>query len=221
MNLNAPRTRGTEHDLPPRTLRSTLTSPFGRKVRIAMEVLGLADLIDLEPADTRSETDSLRLQNPLGKMPCLLLEDGTAIYDSRVIIEYLDLWSGRNMLIPAQAEERARALTRATLADGIADAALLMVYESRFRDPGQVSEVWLTHQRGKVERGLAAMSADLPDPARTDIVSISLACALGYLEWRKPVEWRSHYPELVGWLDRFAASEPAFLKTSRPEEVTR
>lgn len=220
MNLNASHSSGTEHDLAPRTLRSTLTSPFGRKVRIAMEVLGLSELIDLEPADTRSETDSLRLQNPLGKIPCLLLEDGTVLYDSRVIIEYLDLWSGRNMLFPARPEERAKALTRATLADGIADAALLMVYESRFREPDQVSEVWLTHQRGKVERGLAAMSADLPDPDHTDIVSISLACALGYLDWRKPVEWRSRYPELVSWLDRFAASEPAFLHTRRPDEVT-
>ncbi|WP_346914546.1 glutathione S-transferase family protein [uncultured Roseibium sp.] len=220
MNLNASRTSGTEHDLAPRTLRSTLTSPFGRKVRIAMEVLGLSDLIALEPADTRSETDSLRLQNPLGKMPCLLLEDGTAIYDSRVIIEFLDQWSGRNRLIPAQAEERARTLTRATLADGIADAALLMVYESRFRDPEQVSDIWLAHQRGKVERGLTAISADLPDPTHTDIVSISLACALGYLDWRKPVEWRSRYPELVTWLNRFASSEPAFNHTRRPDEVT-
>ncbi|AXS39771.1 glutathione S-transferase family protein [Breoghania sp. L-A4] len=204
----------------PRTLRSTLTSPFGRKVRIAIEVLDLAGRIEVVPADTRDEGDSLRAQNPLGKMPCLLLDDGTALYDSRVIIEYLDRWSGRDALLPAPALTRAVAQTRAALADGIADAALLMVYEGRFREPAQISQVWLAHQRGKVERGLAEMSANLPDANVTDIVSISLACALGYLDWRKPVEWRGRYPALTGWLEAFAAHEPAFNATRMPQEVT-
>lgn len=203
----------------PRTLRSTLTSPFGRKVRIAMQVLGIADGIEVVPADTRGKDDSLRQQNPLGKMPCLLLDDGTALYDSRVILEYLDAWSGQNRLLPQGALEQAKARTRATLADGIGDAALLMVYEGRFREPQQASDVWLTHQRGKVERGLTVITNDLPDPTRTDIVSIALACALGYLDWREPVEWRSRFPALVDWLDRFAASEPAFNATRRPDEV--
>ncbi|WP_068415230.1 glutathione S-transferase family protein [Labrenzia sp. OB1] len=219
MSLNASPTPGSEQSAAPRILRTTLTSPFGRKVRIAMEVLGLSHKIDLEPADTRSETDSLRLQNPLGKMPCLLLTDGTALYDSRVIIEFLDAWSGRNLLVPADPEDRARALTGETLADGIADAALLMVYEGRFRDPAQVSQAWLAHQRGKVERGLAVMAAEPPDPDKTGVVSISLACALGYLDWRKPLEWRGRYPQLVNWLESFAAAEPAFNMTRRPEEA--
>lgn len=201
----------------PRILRSTLTSPFGRKVRIAMSALGLAGSIELVPADTRDEADSLRSQNPLGKMPCLLLDDGTALYDSRVIIEYLDRFSGRNIFIPADTLERARVLTRATLADGIADAALLMVYEGRFREPHQASDVWLDHQRGKVERGLAAIAADLPDPQVTDVASISLACALGYLDWREPVEWRGRFPALAAWLEAFARHEPAFDATRNPD----
>ncbi len=203
----------------PRTLRSTLTSPFGRKVRIAIEVLGLSKRVELAPADTRDATDTLRLQNPLGKMPCLILQDGTALYDSQVILEFLDSWSGRNILLAQDPMERARMQTRATLADGIADAALLMVYESRFRQPEQISTVWLNHQRGKVERGLAAMAEALPDPTVTDVVSIGLACALGYLDWRKPVEWRGRFPELVSWLDHFAEAEPAFNDTRRPEDL--
>lgn len=210
---------GAGKDLVPQTLRSTLTSPFGRKVRIAIDVLGLADRINIEPADTRDEGDTLREQNPLGKMPCLLMSDGTALYDSRVIMEYLDGWTGKRTLFPTDVDLRASALTKATLADGIADAALLMVYEHRFRTSEQASEIWLTHQRGKVERGLAAMSLDLPDPKITDVVSIGLACALGYLDWRKPVEWRSRFPELVGWLDRFSEAEPAFNRTRRPDEA--
>ncbi|MBX2831702.1 MAG: glutathione S-transferase N-terminal domain-containing protein [Rhodospirillales bacterium] len=204
----------------PKLLRSTLTSPFGRKVRIAIEVLGLSGRIELQTADTRDESDTLRLQNPLGKIPCLILEDGSILYDSRVIIEYLDRWSGKNKLIPDAIDERAYVLTRATLADGIADAALLMVYEGRFRQSNQISEIWLNHQRGKIDRALRSMEQNLPDPRKTDIVSISLACALGYLDWRKPVEWRPQHAALVSWLDEFASAEPAFAKTQRPKEVT-
>ncbi|WP_288350608.1 glutathione S-transferase N-terminal domain-containing protein [uncultured Thalassospira sp.] len=203
----------------PKLLRSTLTSPFGRKVRIAMDVLGLSGRIDVQPADTRDQSDTLRQQNPLGKIPCLILEDGSILYDSRVIIEFLDRWSGQNRLIPEAVDERARILTRATLADGIADAALLMVYEGRFRDPSQISEVWLDHQRGKISRALDAMQTALPDPRKTDVVSISLACALGYLDWRQPVEWRQTYPVIVDWLDEFAAAEAAFGRTERPAEI--
>ena len=88
------------------------------------------------PADTLDEADTLRQQNPLGKMPCLLLEDGTALYDSRVIIEFLQDEAGTDRLVPKSGLARYKALTRAALADGITDAALLMVYEGRFRDPG-------------------------------------------------------------------------------------
>jgi glutathione S-transferase len=197
-------------------LRTTVTSPFGRKVRMAIEVLGIEHLVTIEPADTLDANDTLRQQNPLGKMPCLLLPDGTAIYDSGVIIEFLAEGTGSDALVPASGPERYIALTRARLADGITDAALLMVYENRFRDPGTQSERWLAHQRGKVERGLAAFEADPPDPARTDIVSIGLACAFGYLDWRRPVKWRDNHPGLVKWLADFARFEPAFQRTAAP-----
>jgi len=197
-------------------LRSTATSPFGRKVRMAAEVLGLMDRITLVPANPLDEADTLRKQNPLGKIPCLIAADGTPIYDSGVIIEYLDQIAGGARLIPAGGRARIEALTRARLADGITEAAILVVYEGRFRDPGAQSERWLTHQRGKILRALAAFEAAPPDPAKTDIVAIGLACALGYLDWRQPVEWRSGHPRLVKWLAEFAKYEPAFERTRTP-----
>jgi glutathione S-transferase len=198
----------------PFVLRSTLTSPFGRKVRMAAQVLGLSDRITLVPADTLNEADTLREQNPLGKMPCLLLADGSALYDSRVIVEFLQEVAGGEALLPAHGLARYRALTRAALADGITEAALLIVYEGRFREPGTFSERWLAHQRGKIARALAAFEADPPDAARTDIVSIGLSCALGYLDRRQPVAWQATHPRLVAWLAAFAAHEPAFARTA-------
>lgn len=197
-------------------LRSTLTSPFGRKVRMAIEVLGLADRVRLSPADTLNETDTLRAQNPLGKLPCLLLADGSAIFDSGVIIEFLAELVGSEKLLPARGLARFKALTQARLADGITDAALLMVYEGRFRDADTPSQRWLDHQRGKVIRALAVFEAAPPDPAKTDIVAIGLSCALGYLDWRKPVEWRLSHPRLVAWIAAFANHEPAFDITRAP-----
>lgn len=197
-------------------LRTTATSPFGRKVRMAIEALGIGHLVTIEPADTLDANDTLRQQNPLGKMPCLLLPDGTALYDSGVIIEFLAEGAGSDALLPRDGPERYIALTRARLADGITDAALLMVYENRFRDPGTQSERWLAHQRGKVERALAAFEAEPPDPVKTDIVAIGLSCALGYLDWRRPVKWRDNHPRLVAWLAAFAQHEPAFERTRAP-----
>ena len=197
-------------------LRTTLTSPFGRKARMAAEVLGLAGHITIEPADPLDTKDTLRVQNPLGKLPCLVLADGTTIYDSGVIIEFLQGVAGNDMLVPVAGPARIKALTRATLADGIIEAALLVVYENRFRDPGTQSDRWLTHQRGKITRALAAFEAAPPDVGKIDIVSIGLSCALGYLDWRKPVDWRPGHPNLAAWLAAFAKNEPSFERTRAP-----
>ena len=202
----------------PFVLRSTVTSPFGRKVRMAAQVLGLSGRITIEPADTLDEHDTLRQQNPLGKMPCLLLPGSTVLYDSRVIVEFLQSIAGGEQLLPARGLPRFAALTRAALADGIADAALLMVYEGRFREPDKRSERWMAHQRGKIARGLAAFAKAPPDLRKTDIVAVGLSCALGYLDWRKPVEWRTAFPALTAWLHDFARHEPAFARTA-PETI--
>lgn len=199
----------------PIVVRSTVTSPFGRKVWMAADVLGLAERIDRVDADTRDETDSLRQQNPLGKMPCLLIGE-EAIYDSSVIIELLDAVAGGGRLIPRAGMDRFLALTRVRLADGIADAGLLMVYEDRFREEGApVAKRWLAHQRGKVTRALASFEADPPDADRLDAVSISLGAALGYLDWRKPVEWRADHPRLTLWLAAFDDATTTFFRTER------
>jgi glutathione S-transferase len=197
-------------------LRSTLTSPFGRKVRMAADILGVSRRIVLVPADTLDPNDTLRQHNPLGKLPCLLLKDGTAIYGSGVIIEFLQDLTGSEQLLPRSGLARYTTLTRATLADGIGEAALLMVYEGRFRDAGTFSDRWLDHQRGKIARALTVFAATPPASDKTDLVSIGLSCALGYLDWRKPVEWRTTYPQLAAWLADFAAHEQAFARTAAP-----
>lgn len=198
------------------TLRSTETSPFGRKVRMTIDVLGLGARIAVVPANTLDENDTLRQQNPLGKMPCLLLPGGEIYYDSGVIIEYLQEIAGTDRLVPLRGAERYRKLTLATLADGITDAALLMVYENRFRDADTHSARWLAHQRGKLTRALTAFEASPPPANVTDIVNIGLACALGYLDWRQPLAWRPDYPRLAQWLAAFAAQEDAFARTQAP-----
>lgn len=198
-------------------LRSTVTSPFGRKVRMAVDILGLNDRVNLVPADPLDETDTLRAQNPLGKMPCLVSPSGSTIYDSGIIIEYLQDVAGSDRLLPLRGTERYRALTLSRLADGIMDASILVVYESRFRpDAATHSPRWLGHQRGKITRGLDAFEQAPPDPKKSDIVAIGLSCALGYLDWRKQVDWRPAYPRLVDWLKQFSAHEPAFERTRDP-----
>lgn len=193
-------------------LRSSPASPFGRKVKIAAHELGLTDRIDIVTADTSDPTEVLREQNPLGKIPALILEDGAVLYDSRVILDYLDHIAGGGRIIPAEASTRYPALVMQALADGIADAALLQVYEGRWREEAHQSVTWRTHQQGKVERGLAAAEA-LPLDGAIHVGSIALACTLGYLDLRFAGNWRTTHPRLVAFLDDFAARVPSFELT--------
>ncbi|BCJ90134.1 glutathione S-transferase [Terrihabitans soli] len=199
-------------------LRSSAGSPYGRKIKIAMALLGLSDRISVVSADTLDPADSLRTQNPLGKIPILLLEDGTALFDSRVIAEYLDFIAGGNRLIPAAGPARFDVLRLQALADGIMDAALLRVYEGRYRPAEKHEQKWLDHQTGKVERALASLeSAPLPDITSTpDIGKITLACAFGYLDLRAP-GWRAAHPRLGAWVDDFERAVPAFAATHPPK----
>jgi glutathione S-transferase len=194
-------------------LRSSPASPFGRKVRIAAALLDLTARIEIVPADTNDAGDSLRQQNPLGKIPALVLEDGTVLYDSPVIVEYLDWLAGGGRIIPAEAGPRFAVLTRQALADGIMDAALLQVYETRFREPGQHVAKWLDHQAAKVARGLERLEGAPPAAGARDIGAIAAACALGYLDLRFAGRWRADCPRLVAWLDDFSAGVPAFEQT--------
>ena len=198
----------------PRLLRSAPASPFGRKVKIAAAILGLADAFESVVADTLSPTDPVRVDNPLGKIPTLVLDDGTSLYDSRVIIEYLDLLDGRSLLLPADPMMRLSALRLQALADGIAEAALLQIYESRFRGEDKRDAAWLSHQSAKVTRGLAYLEANIPVASATPhIGEIAVACALGYLDLRFSGAWRAQNPHMVAWLDQFAAGVPSFETT--------
>src|SRR5499427_7553868 len=196
------------------TLRSSPASPFVRKIRIAANVLGLDRDIAIEPADTMNPSDSVRQQNPLGKIPALVLEDGTVLFDSRVILEYLDHRAGGGRIIPTDAAARFAALRLQALADGIMDASVLLVYEGRWRPAERHEPKWIDLQAGKVARALAALEAAPPAlTADPDVGQIALACALGYRDFRFEGTWRRDHPRLVAWLDQFAARVPAFAAT--------
>jgi glutathione S-transferase len=195
-------------------LRSAAASPFVRKVRIAAAILGLDSRITLEPADTSNPSDSVRQQNPLGKIPALVLDDGMVLFDSRVILEYLDHLAGGGRIVPADPQARFVALRLQALADGLMDASILQVYEGRWRDPAKHEPKWVEHQAGKVARALAALEADPPALAATPTVGqIALACALAYRDFRFQGTWRKDHPRLVKYLDAFAAAVPAFAAT--------
>ncbi|MGA7490604.1 MAG: glutathione S-transferase family protein [Xanthobacteraceae bacterium] len=200
------------------TLRYSPSSPFVRKIRIAASVLGVDREITIEPADTMSPADSIRLQNPLGKIPALTLEDGTVLFDSRVILEYLDHRAGGGRIIPNDPDARFSALRLQALADGIMDASVLLVYEGRWRPPERHEPKWIELQTGKVERALSALEAAplLPATTTPDVGQIALACALGYRDFRFGYTWRKHHPRLVVWLDDFARRVPAFVATAPP-----
>lgn len=198
-------------------LRTTLTSPFGFKARLAVEVLGLGDRVTVATnVDVNDENDPLRRQNPLGKIPCLVRGDGTGVYDSGVILEFLQHVAGTDRLLPVGGPERFPAFTRVRLIDGIIDAAIQLLYEERWHEPQARSEAWMAYQRGKVARGLAAIEAAPPDPRHTDAVAIGLACALEFFDRRKPVAWRPDCPRLVAWFAAFRVHEPAFDRTRPP-----
>ena len=195
-------------------LRSSPSSPFVRKVRIAASVLGLDRDIAIEPADTMNPSDTVRQQNPLGKIPALLLEDGTVLFDSRVILDYLDHRAGGGRIVPTDARARFSALRLQALADGLMDASVLLVYEGRWRPAERHERKWVDHQADKVARALAALEASPPAlTAPPDVGQISLACALGYRDFRFEGTWRADHPRLVDWLEGFAARVPAFAAT--------
>ncbi len=195
-------------------LRFSPSSPFVRKVRIALALLGFDNDVTIERADTTDPNDSLRKINPLGKIPVLIVEDGGAIYDSRVILDYLDERAGGGKIVPRQGKDRLAALRLQALCDGILDASILTIYEGRFRKPEMREPKWLELQAGKVSRALAVLEAAPPplDPL-PNVGHIALACALGYRDFRFAGSWRTEHPRLVAWLDNFAARVPAFAAT--------
>ncbi|MCO4054472.1 MAG: glutathione S-transferase family protein [Bosea sp.] len=195
------------------TLRSAPASPYGRKVKICAALLGLSDQMRIVEADTTNPEDTLRKENPLGKIPVLILEDGATVYDSRVIVDYLDHMAGGGKMVPRGAR-RFDVLRLQALTDGLCDAALMQVYESRWRSEDKRDAKWLEHQAGKIERALAALEAAPPKLTRQlHVGHVMTACALGYLDLRFAGAWRKKHPKLRKWLAKFEERVPAFEAT--------
>lgn len=190
---------------PPLRLLYSPASPYARKVRIVAIECARHDGIELVEAAPLSDPPALRVANPLGKVPTLVLPDGSALFDSRVICEYL-IPQG-SPLLPATGEPRWRVLRMQALADGMMDLAFATVMESR-RPPAERSDMWLERWRVGLEHSIAAADAlDTLDTPDWTLGEIALVCALGYLDLRlsAPVPWRSRAPRLAAWYDRQCA----------------
>ncbi|HEY0885411.1 MAG TPA: glutathione S-transferase N-terminal domain-containing protein [Ramlibacter sp.] len=202
-------------------LIGSLSSPYVRKVRIVMAEKKLDYEFVLE--DVWAADTTIAQSNPLGKVPCLVMEGGEALFDSRVIVEYLDTLSPVGKLIPAVGRERAEVKTWEALADGVMDAAILARMEANWpgRAQGERSKAWIDRQLGKVNASVKAMSQGLGDKPYCAGIYLSLAdiavgCALGYLDFRfADIDWRGSYPNLAKLQDKlmqrqsFIDSKPA------------
>jgi glutathione S-transferase len=182
---------------------------------MTLAMKGLADEIEMVAVDTNpGDNVEINSANPLGKIPALIVDGKTAIFDSQVICEYLDTLAPRPVLFPPSGPERWKTLVLASLADGILDAALLLVYEKRFRPEEKRHDPWQQRQQAKIDRALAELDRRPPGwGASPDYGHLTLAAALGYLDFRHEGKWRAQHPQLVAWLDRFARVVPAFAAT--------
>lgn len=192
-------------------LFGTLSSPYVRKVRIVLAEKKLDYQFLLE--DLASPESKLQEVNPLGKVPCLIMDDGTPIYDSSVIVEYLDTLSPVAKLIPPSGRERAEVRRWEALADGVMDAAVLVRLEQTRRPAKQQSPEWIQHQMGKVDVGLQAMSKELGakpfcNGNQYSLADIAVGAALGWLDFRFPqIDWRNDYANLAALFEKLSARQ--------------
>jgi glutathione S-transferase len=181
-------------------LLASLTSPYARKVRIVLSEKRMD--CELELVDVMQPEHAATALNPLGKIPVLQLDDGTPLYDSRVIVEFLDDISPIRRLIPKGNRERVAVRRWEALADGVLDAAVLARLES-MRPKKEQSASWMARQLGKAERGLARMAEELDERNwchydRYTLADIAVGCCLGWLDFRKPggIDWLGKHPKL-------------------------
>ncbi|QEA12732.1 glutathione S-transferase N-terminal domain-containing protein [Comamonas flocculans] len=201
-------------------LIGTLTSPYVRKVRVVLAEKKLDCQFELD--DVWSGDTHIAHSNPLGKVPCLVLDGGDAMFDSRVIVEYLDTLSPVGRLIPAPGRERAEVKTWEALADGVLDAGVLAWLEANWpgRSPGERSNAWRERQLGKVRSSLQALDQGLGDKAfcvgiHLSLADIAVGCALGWLAFRLPeLDWRTEHANLARLHDKLA--ERASFAETRP-----
>lgn len=207
----------------PMKLIGSLTSPYVRKVRVVMaeKKLDYKFVQDNVWAADSTIADA----NPLGKVPCLVMEGGEAVFDSRVIVEYVDTLSPVGKLLPTGGRERVEVRTWEALADGLLDAAIAARLEATWdgRTEAQRCPAWIARQMDKVHRALKAMSQGLGDrpwciggSTHPGLADIAVGCALGYLDFRYPeIDWRDRHPNL-GKLFEKLAQRPSFTDTAPP-----
>jgi glutathione S-transferase len=197
-------------------LIGSLASPYVRKVRIVMAEKKIDYALVLDNVWVPETT--IQQSNPLGKVPCLLVEDGVVLFDSRVIVEYLDTLTPVGKLIPASGRERAEVKRWEALADGVLDAAVLVRLEKTLRPPEQQSPLWIERQMGKVHAGLISISADLGDKpfctgTHYTLADVAVGCVLGWLPFRFPeIDWRGDHPNLAKLYDKLS-ERPSFKDT--------
>ena len=202
-------------------LIGSLTSPFVRKVRIVMAEKKLDYVFELD--NVWGADSKIGLANPLGQVPCLVMEDGGVMYDSRVIAEYLDTLTPVCKLLPPNSRDRAAVKVWEALADGVLDAAILARLEANWagRPKAQRSQAWIDRQLGKVNASVKAMAQGLGEKPfcagiHLSLADIAVGCALGYLDFRFPeIDWRPGYPNLAKLQEKlmqrqsFSDSKPA------------
>ncbi|MDE2401913.1 MAG: glutathione S-transferase N-terminal domain-containing protein [Burkholderiales bacterium] len=203
-------------------LIGSLTSPFVRKVRIVLAEKKLDYKFDV--ADVWATDSKVGESNPLNKVPCLVMEGGEAVFDSRVIVEYVDTLSPVGKLIPLSGRERVEVRTWEALADGVMDAAILARLEQTWpgRTEAQRSQAWIDRQMVKVQGGLRSMSQGVADRPwcngnHHSLADIAVGCALGYLDLRFPeIDWRNAHPNLDKLFDKLS-QRPSFIDTAPPK----
>ncbi|AKJ70021.1 glutathione S-transferase [Pandoraea thiooxydans] len=201
-------------------LIGSLTSPYVRKVRIVMVEKKIDYQFVLE--DPWAPDSHVRDANPLGKIPCLIMEDGEAMFDSRVICEYLDTLTPVGKLIPPSGRERAEVRCWEALADGVLDATVLIRLEGKFHEPEHRSQAWLDRQRDKIETSLHAMANGLGERPwcagnHLSLADLAVGCALGYLDLRAPdIAWRASHPALGKYFERLSQRQ-SFIDTQPPQ----
>jgi glutathione S-transferase len=200
-------------------LIGSLASPYVRKVRVVLAEKKLDYGFELD--NVWGAETTVHLSNPLGKVPCLIMEDGSSMYDSRVIAEYLDTLTPVCKLFMPNARDRADIKVWEALADGVLDAAVLVRLETTLRPAGQQSAAWVERQMGKVHAGLAVMSANLRESPwckgnHYTLADIAVGCALGWLSFRFPdIAWRDDYANLAKLFDKL--SERQSFKDTVPQ----
>ncbi|MCH1428407.1 MAG: glutathione S-transferase [Alphaproteobacteria bacterium] len=202
-------------------LRYSKASPYVRKIILCVHHLGLENKVTIENADTSDPQDTLYNQNPTGRIPVLIKQDGTSLYDSRVIMDFLERQSDK-FLFPESGDARDIALTQAALGEGLIDSAILWVYAERYSGDQPVPELWRSHHQEKLKNGCDYLEQNISKwhPVEPYAgAAITLTACLGYLSFRNVFNWSEDRPALTKWYQQMALNLPGFDITAPDHKV--